>query len=821
MYEIVLRSVACLKFLDFHKKKEYLRRLDELINDTENTFMLHYLKMYFIGSSGIGKSTTRKRLTGLITNLASMPEEERIHCSTYLAEHTQVLALMGESGHKLTLQVSNGLDEETQMLFSYMYEFVTKKSALSPNPKRDEAMMSKQPLEDIDLPTNDSDKHWPLPAQAQSSMTDPVVTVTDVSFQKTLEVDKRSEQIFVDITSVDVDRVITRLHSIVGSGLYEKQLFDRILLNLVDVGGQPGFLEMLPFLSKGPGMFLVFFPLDKDLDEPCEVSYEREGDKITPYGAIYTMRETLSKILSAISHHVTFDSAIDQELVSKLGDFASSIKPVATLVGTLQDKLEMKIKTEVLQEKLSTNFPNITGKEMEEVIKCSTLTEPAKSLNELQCEANQYLTSTAFSAEVQCRFDQTLKQMKTNFSSLLRNYKSLLNHPGDQSFFTIDNYNGTNADLDPLREHLQVIFKSFFKDAKLPIRPPQLLLGVVLRKEYDIVSMNDCLKIGNALNMGKEEVRFTVWYLDRCVGVLIYHPDINDEDGWFEKNIICCPQVVFDSISSLIVECLLELHSNGHSSRFTEDERENWRNKGQFSLEVVKRCHTEENLLKVKKGKLIPVDKLVKFLEHANLLAPIVTKVVKGRVEVIRESYFIPAILECASPEELLKSPPPDADSPYPMKITFNPRFVPIGIFCAMISRLVSKGGEGILGVKWELVESRVKRNLVAFRVLSAIITLVAHTDCFEIRVLRQNRTTSIHDLCSYVLSTLLCVMKDLNALVGPIIAFDCQCGRHTSKSTDKFCWLLNGPTPYFECKCRSEVTLSPFQECWFTQVSS
>ena len=69
---------------------------------------------------------------------------------------------------------------------------------------------------------------------------------------------------------------------------------------------------MLPFLSKGPGMFLAFFRLDKDLDEPCEVSYEREGDKITPYKAIYTIRETLSQILSSIDHHVTFDTAIDQ-----------------------------------------------------------------------------------------------------------------------------------------------------------------------------------------------------------------------------------------------------------------------------------------------------------------------------------------------------------------------------------------------------------------------------------------------------------------------------------------------------------------------------
>ena len=52
-----------------------------------------------------------------------------------------------------------------------------------------------------------------------------------------------------------------------------------------------------------------------------------------------------------------------------------------------------------------------------------------------------------------------------------------------------------------------------------------------------------------------------------------------------------------------------------------------------------------------------------------------------------------------------------------------------------MISRLVSRGSEGILGLKWELVESGVKRNLVSFRVSSSKheVTLVAHVNCYEI----------------------------------------------------------------------------------------
>ena len=478
------------------------------------------------------------------------------------------------------------------------------------------------------------------------------------------KINEESAQVMV--TVVEVDKVIARLRSIVGSGKYTEQLQNKILLNLIDVGGQPGFLEMFPFLSKGPGMFLAFFRLDKDLDEPCEVSYERDDDKITPYKAIYTIRETLSQILSSIKHHVTFDTAIDQEFLDKQEEDLAFVKPVVTLVGTFKDKLEAQVKTVALHKKLSAKFPKASEKEKEEVIKhalASSLTDhtsdqPTAKVNpDILSTVNQLLASASFKKEVEDCLNLELTQKNKDISSITCHFKDLLFHPAeDQQFIPLDNYRGTEADLDPLREHLQKMFDDFFKGAKLRIRPPQLLLGVILRKEYDIVSMDDCIHIGRALNMDEEEVRFSVWYLDRWVGALVYRPEIKDKDGWFKKNIICSPQVIFDSISSLIVEILLEFHCPYGSSRglgFTPAEKENWIEKGQFSLETVKRCLSEESKKLVKHGKLIPLDKLVTLLEHSFLLSQITTKKKQGRREMIEVMCFIPAILECASPEEL------------------------------------------------------------------------------------------------------------------------------------------------------------------------
>ena len=46
----------------------------------------------------------------------------------------------------------------------------------------------------------------------------------------------------------------------------------------------------------------------------------------------------------------------------------ASLKPVTTLVGTFKDKLETKVKAEILQEKLSTEFPKASQSKIEEVI---------------------------------------------------------------------------------------------------------------------------------------------------------------------------------------------------------------------------------------------------------------------------------------------------------------------------------------------------------------------------------------------------------------------------------------------------------------------
>ena len=497
---------------------------------------LHYLKMYFIGPSGLGKTTTRKRLTGFFTNLESIPEEKRERCSTYLAECTQALAVVGDSPLNLFLKTSETLDEEAQLIFLYLYG-----SKVSEAAKEIESTITKKIHKSSTSAQLKKTPVHPNPsAHTVKNMKSP--------FEKEEvkeEEDKKEKE--VQIITVDVDQVISRLRSIVGSGKYVEQLLGKVLINIVDIGGQPGFIEMFPFLSKGPGIFLTFFPLDKDLDDPCEVSYERDGEKITPYKSSYTIRQTVSQILSAINHYGTVDSDIDQELSLRIGKLGLA-KPVASLIGTFKDKLETQVKTEILFEKLATEDVGTDKSVIEEAIK-HALNKDSQSDNQedttssLQKAVNEHLVSENFKEEVKQRLEQNLQEKNEALRTIACNFEHLLSAPTDeQHFIAVDNFGGLDDDINPLREHLQDIFQSFFSNAKLPIHPSQLLLGVVLRKEYDIVSMEDCIRIGQALNMSEEDVRFTVWYLDRYVGALIYHPEIKDK--WFKGYVICSPQVV-------------------------------------------------------------------------------------------------------------------------------------------------------------------------------------------------------------------------------------------------------------------------------------
>ena len=390
---------------------------------------------------------------------------------------------------------------------------------------------------------------------------------------------------------------------------------------------------------------------------------------------------------------------------------------------------------------------------------------------------------------------------------LVRISKALSNSESDEPnssisgrCFAVNTSAGSN--IEPIRDFIKKISHTHFRNTSLPIHSKWLLLSLVLRREHRIVSKQDCLQIATSLEMTGEEVELSLSYLHHCTGILLYYPDLPDE--WFNNHIICSPQVILDSIYKLITS-LITSHSNS-------EKRVKVAKNGQFTIKSL-----EEYAESPMKEELIPAEQLVKLCHHLNFLSPITHTVEDGSK---RFTYFMPASLECALPDKLIDAPQSDDNNPEPVYITFSCGYAPTGTFCGLITRLVSVGPNGILGMTWELAEEDPKRNCVSFYVAKTNkVTLISHKTCFEIRVTRNTQQTSLHDLCLYVLSALLYTLKSLYSQLVTQIAFQCPCPDHKSaQGVNHLCILTDNIWIQFLCESKT-VTLNQNQQVWLGKV--
>ncbi len=514
---------------------------------------------------------------------------------------------------------------------------------------------------------------------------------------------------------------------------------------------------MLPALSNGPAMYLVFADLSKELNKPYKILFSRDDTTITPYDAMHSVESTVSQILSSIAsiHRISQEPApfkLDRSTAfGQHFERLQEVRPMATLIGTHKDKLE-----EPVDQKIS-------------------------------------------------KFDSALTKVTSN-------YKTIIANPSpNRTIFAVDNYSGTDEmDIAPIRCFLSDIFEKQFKDSSIPIQPNWLWFSLILRREYYIAPMDDCVIIARYLGIKEDELQLCLWYLHHCTGTIMYYPNISE---YFEGHVICTPQVVFDSISEFIVASLRILHSDGP---VIESERVKLIKKGQFSMKSIEKyCKCSQVKEKLDNKKLIPAKQLVKLLEYVHLLSPIVhTQSDKEEI-----TYIMPAVLEYT---ELTNPPQPDTNNPEPLHITFSFGYVPTGVFCRLVTRLVSQGPHTILGLTWNLVEDGVKRNCVSFYVdYVHTVTLLSHEKSYEIRVSREDPESSFHDICAHALSVVLYSLKTLYENLVPLISFQCPCSNHkTERDVTNLCSISDGLKVRFLCNNYMKlVKLKPTQRIWLGKV--
>ena len=268
-----------------------------------------------------------------------------------------------------------------------------------------------------------------------------------------------------------------------------KMEFD-MLFNVVAVGGQPAFLEMLPSLTIGPALYLLFMNLKQDLSSRYSVSYNRKDSTTNLFKDYsYTSEEVIFSALSSIACFGHSDEQVEKYVQKPAIADKERNYSLALLVGTFLDEVKNK-EIELTNQQLK-----------------------------------QRLEDTAFYKD----------------GLILSNSFSLL----------VNNMSAEDSEIEAHRKKLERILREKFRKYEIPTQ--WLMLSICLKllarnqnKYY--VSFADCVKLGEYFDMDENMVSIALQFLHKYIGLVMYFPHHEN----LKKIVICDPQVVFSTIGELI-----------------------------------------------------------------------------------------------------------------------------------------------------------------------------------------------------------------------------------------------------------------------------
>ena len=575
-----------------------------------------------------------------------------------------------------------------------------------------------------------------------------------------------------------------------------------MLFNIADVGGQPAFLDMLPSLTIGPALYLLFSKLVtdsgqvlrvEDLTAQQPVRYRSKNEQVPLECDRYTysLHEVLFRALSSIACFGLSDKHVEK-YISKKSD-TQGMSSHTVLFGTFADQI------------------------------------------------NDENKDTLFATELKLK--ETLE--KTDFCK-----KNLVSFPNPEHsehfkgkvFFRVDNQTGKHQEIILYRQIIQQLAQEKFDKYEIPASwfGLSLCLKILADKNNTFkVSFNETLQLGQHFHLNKEMVDVALRFLHKYVGIVMYFP----EDKTLKNIVICNPQAVFSSVSELTFP-IYDLAARKQSHFDITAEQKRFEKTGIFTPETVSYPHSSR--------KLLPINELVSLLVHLNIAAEITLPNPHMQVqesgaegtphtsdnpsppkkrEQTRE-YFLPAVLRTTDTKSLESE---DIEShTEPLYIQFATGYTPMGFSCALIARLIS--------TKLFILssdETVFYKNKLMFRFGGQFnITMISLPMYCGFYVNRHYGTTSYHnqDCCPKIMKIISeasdFVLKSMQkALVTEYcydFAFKCPHVKHLqpdNPSLAKFVYTDDSQTllKQIECQdCGTTITnLKPEMMIWFGKVSS
>ncbi len=483
------------------------------------------IKFMFLGPPRQGKSTTLRRLMKEIIDLLSAMEEKKIHGSTGTVECCSNMLVQGLSdpttGDRTTnWTIVQNLIEEASALFHSLKNSLEVESTTSeatadsheftPHVKcNSEASRGSATMAEVSQASSTELSHPmekpPPPSYLQKMVARLVARLK--SFTQGEQQSRREESSPVSPTPVQLaDEVVTSQDYSEIAAIFKKVVKQpqfaedvkhsfKAFLRMEDTGGQPELMDMLPALTIGPGLYLLFFSYEFQLDEEYRVFYQRaSGETTAPEKSEFTLQEMLLRTLASIfcfssSTHLQPLPGADN---SAIGEILESSKSVVYIVGTHKDK--------VSEEVIAT-----VDSQLQEVI----------------------------------RDTDSYKKDIVQFCS------------EDKLVVSLDNMGGGAEEIHHLHQLLENAIEKHFKKLKIPA--VWLLFSLCLRmREVRTASLETCLALSHAFNMTPYETKVALWFLHHHAGVLMYFPRVPG----LEDLVIIDIQVVYDSITGVILKAM-------------------------------------------------------------------------------------------------------------------------------------------------------------------------------------------------------------------------------------------------------------------------
>ena len=268
--------------------------------------------------------------------------------------------------------------------------------------------------------------------------------------------------------SEEVEKAIKNLESILithNSAEFQRLIENLIMLNIIDVGGQPAFLEMLPTLTIGSALYLLFFRMDHDLQRLRVATFraDKSGREI-PLDTEYSIEDVLCQGLSSVASFGCTQPS-DISLSNAKPTDAQKCVSHALLVGTYKDEAKDKLKAVV------SNVNDLWDK--------------LKKINE----------------------DLLLPAGEGD----------------DEKFFQVDNMTGDD-EIVIMRQKISTYLSNKFTGWNVPAR--WLIFRIILQlMDKPVVTICECEMVANKLNM-LASMKEALWFLHHQIGCLMYFPEI-------------------------------------------------------------------------------------------------------------------------------------------------------------------------------------------------------------------------------------------------------------------------------------------------------